>query len=82
MDIEESYWLPAIYDCSYLSDESESECTTGSNCFSINSDTTIIETDLNLHQILNYPPLEKHTANKIIQISLAIDLIWSKLILQ
>jgi len=68
-------------DIQYLSDEeSESECTTGYNSFSINSDTTIIETDLNLHQILNYPPLEKHTANKIIQISLAIDLIWTKVL--
>ncbi len=31
--------------------------------------------DDNLHQIINYPPLEKHSANKIVSICNEIDLI-------
>ena len=90
MDIQESRWLPAIYDCLYLSDESESEFEEGSkasrgtfdlcsgyNSFSINSDTTIIKIDLNLHQILNYPSLEKHSDNQIQSMCNDIDIIWS-----
>jgi hypothetical protein len=58
----------------YISDDDEQR---GYYCDSINSiDNYVkVEIDESLHQIINYPPLEKHSSNKIVSICNEIDLI-------
>lgn len=57
----------------YISDDDERG---GYHCDSVNStDNHIKVADDDLHQILNYPPLEKHSSNKIVSICNEIDLI-------
>jgi hypothetical protein len=59
-------------DIEYISDD-DSESSQLDDYISIKSNGS--ETDEDLHQIINYPPLEKHSATKIVSICNEIDLI-------